>query len=118
MIEQILEKWAKNINRMNEMDLKRECGVRPYGIEYRIMLEGGVAQQGGSSVPDQMISDVDLAWHRIGKSYPEPMVAVKEYYKRGSYRAVRNQLGCSQHSSVKLVKEGETMLKGALLMLW
>lgn len=82
------------------------------------MLEGGAAQQPGSSLPDQMLSDVDLAWHRIGKSYPDQMTAVLEYYKRGSYRAVRLVLGGSQHGSVKLVKEGETMLKGALLMLW
>lgn len=118
MIEQILEVWAKNIHRLNEMTVKKECGVRPYGIEYRIMLEGGVVKLPGGGSADQMISDVDLAVTRLSRVYGDHMVAIKEYYKRGSYRAVRLALSCSQHSSVKLVREGEDMLRGALLMLW
>ena len=118
MIEQVLEYWAKNIHRVDEMAIKKECGVRPYGIEYRIMLEGGVVKMPGGVVADQLISDVDLAVTRVSRSYPEQMTAIKEFYKRGSYRAVRLVLGCSQHSSVKLVREGEDMLRGALLMLW
>lgn len=118
MIEQVLEVWAKNIHRLEESAIARECGVRPYGIEYRIMLEGGVAKMPGGVVPDQLISDVDLAVTRVSRQHPEHMSAIKEYYKRGSYRAVRLVLNCSQHTSVKLVREGEDMLRGALLMLW
>lgn len=118
MIEQVLEVWAKNIHRLDETAIKKECGVRPYGIEYRIMLEGGVAKMPGGMVPDQLISDVDLAVTRVSRNYPEHMSAIKEFYKRGSYRAVRLVLGCSQHGSVRLVREGEDMLRGALLMLW
>lgn len=118
MIETLLELWAKNIHRLDEGTIKRECGVRAYGIEYRIMLEGGVVQSPGSVNQDDVISDVDLAWNRVLGVYPDQMIAVKEYYKRGSYRAVRLVLGCGQHKSVTLVKEGETMLRGALLMLW
>ena len=118
MIEQVLEVWAKNIHRLDESAVRKECGVRSYGIEYRIMLEGGVAQLPASGAYDDIVSDVDLAWTRISRLYPEHMAAVREFYKRGSYRAVRLVLGCSQHSSVKLVREGEDMLRGALLMLW
>lgn len=118
MIEQVLEVWAKNIHRMDESSIKKECGVRPYGLEYRIMLEGGVAQLPSAGRMDDVVSDVDLAWNRVNRLYPEHMAAVREYYKRGSYRAVRLALSCSQHSSVKYVREGEDMLKGALLMLW
>lgn len=114
----VLELWAKNIHRINESSIKRECGVRAYGIEYRIMLEGGVAQLPGTVNQDDVISDVDLAWTRIHGVHPKPMDAVKEYYKRGSYRAVRLALGCGQYRSVQLVKEGETLLQGALLMMW
>lgn len=118
MIEQVLEVWVKNIHRVNEKQILRECGVKAHGIEYRIMLEGGVAELPENGRLDDLVSDVDLAWNRVSRLYPEHMTAVKEYYKRGSYRAVRLALGCSQHSSVKLVNEGEVMLKGALLMLW
>lgn len=118
MIEQVLEVWVKNIHRVNEKQVLKECGVKPYGIEYRIMLEGGIVELPSNGALDDLVSDVDLAWNRVARLHPDQMTAVKEYYKRGSYRAVRLALECSQHSSVKLVKEGEDMLRGALLMLW
>lgn len=119
MIAIWLEQWVKNSHRIEEMHINRECGVRPYGLEYRIMLEGGVIPPGTSPVvPDQLLGDVDLAWNRIRTVFPDEMIAVKEFYKRGSYRAVRLALGCSQHSSVVLVKRGEDLLMGALLILF
>lgn len=118
MISKLLKMWAKSIGRSNDLEIKRACGVKPYGIEYRIMLEGGAAQLDPKAVPDDVLDDIDLAWHRVARSYPNHMNAVKEYYKRGSYRAVRLALGCSQHSSKTLVREGEFMLKGALMILW
>lgn len=113
----LLELWAKNAHRLDDAAIKRECGVRAYGIEYRIMLEGGVAQLPASRILD-VVGDVDLAWSRIARLYPDEMMAVKEYYKRGSYRSVRLALGCSQHSSTVLVRTGENLLEGALLMLY
>lgn len=117
MIKTLLELWAKNAHQLDESAVRRECGVRAYGIEYRIMLEGGVAQLPPGRLLD-VVGDVDLAWTRIGRLHPDEMSAVKEFYKRGSYRAVRMKLGCSQHASMRLVKDGEVMLTGALLMLW
>lgn len=117
MIKVLLELWAKNAHQLDESTIRRECGVRPYGIEYRIMLEGGVAQLPAGRVLD-VVGDVDLAFVRIARVYPDEMSAVKEFYKRGSYRAVRLKLGCSQHSSMRLVKDGETLISGGLLMLW
>ncbi len=118
MIELWLEQWVKNIHRLNDRDITKACGVKAYGIEYRIMLEGGVVPAGASSVvPDSLLSDIDLVWHRIARSYPDEMNAVKEYYKRGSYRSVRTLLGCSQHSSVVLTRRGVEMITGGLLML-
>lgn len=118
MIEIWLEQWVKNAHRLNERDITKACGVKAYGIEYRIMLEGGAVSPGAASVvPDSLLSDIDLVWHRIHRSYPDEMNAVKEYYKRGSYRSVRTLLGCSQHSSVVLVKRGVELITGGLLML-
>lgn len=118
MIGQWLEYWVKNIHRVNEHEVRRDCGIRPHGIEYRIMLEGGIVKAGASVYQDQLISDIDLAWNRIALSFPREMTAVKEYYKRGSYRAVRLALDCSQHSSVTLVKRGEDLILGALCILF
>lgn len=116
MIKTLLDLWAKNAHRLDESTIKRECGVRAYGIEYRIMLEGGVAQLPPSRILD-IVGDVDLAWTRIARSYPDEMTAVKEYYKRGSYRAVRMKLGCSQHTSITRVRNGELLIAGAMMML-
>lgn len=118
MIEQWLEYWVKNIHRVNENAVNKECGIRPYGIEYRIMLEGGIVKGGSSVYQDQLISDIDLAWHRLSRGFPSEMTAVKEFYKRGSYRAVRLALSCSQHSSVTLTRRGEDLILGALSMLY
>lgn len=118
MIEEWLEHWVKNIHRVNENAVNKECGIRPYGIEYRIMVEGGIVPGVNAVYQDQLISDIDLAWHRVRRSFPDEMIAVKEYYKRGSYRAVRLALGCSQHSSVTLTRRGEDLIQGALLMLY
>lgn len=118
MIEQWLEHWIKNIHRVNENTIKKDCGIRPYGIEYRIMLEGGITEATSAVYQDQLISDIDLAWNRLSRSHPREMTAVKEYYKRGSYRAVRIALECSQHGSVVLVKDGEKLITGALMMLF
>lgn len=118
MIEQWLEFWVKNIHRVNENAISKDCGIRPYGIEYRIMLEGGIVKGGNPVYQDQLISDIDLAWNRIAHSFPREMTAVKEYYKRGSYRAVRLALDCSQHSSVTLVRRGEDLILGALMILF
>lgn len=118
MIEQWLEFWVKNIHRVNENAINKDCGIRPYGIEYRIMLEGGIVKGTSVVYQDQLISDIDLAWNRISRSHPREMTAVKEYYKRGSYRAVRIALDCSQHSSMTLVKRGEDLITGALMILF
>lgn len=117
MIESWLEYWVKNIHRLNEGEIKRECGVKPYGIEYRIMLDGGVANCGSPVMQDKLLSDIDLAWNRLRLSHPDEMTAVKEYYKRGSYRAVRLLLGVGTVRSRSLVKDGELLITGALMML-
>ena len=119
MIQELLKLWAKNIHRLDEAQLKRECGIRPYGIEYRIMLEGGVAKLAGSGHYNDLIADVDLVWHRIHRAHAPQMIAVREYYKRGSYRSVRLAIpNCSQHMSTQLVKQGEDMIRGAMMMLY
>jgi hypothetical protein len=118
MIGMWLENWAKNIHRLDESTINRDCGVRPYGLEYRIMLEGGIVEGSSFILPDQLLGDIDLAWNRIAGVYPDEMTAVREYYKRGSYRAVRLALKCSQHSSVTLVRRGEELITGALLILF
>lgn len=118
MIAQWLEYWIKNIHRINDSAINKECGIRPYGIEYRIMLEGGIVKGTSAVYQDQLISDIDLAWNRIARSFPDEMTAVKEYYKRGSYRSVRLALGCGQHTSVVLVRRGEELITGALMILF
>lgn len=117
MLDEALKMWAKNIARLDHIAIKRECGVKPYGIEYRIMLEQGVAKLSGTPIAEQIISDIDLVVTRISRYHPRHMLAVREYYLRGSYRAVRLAVGCSQHMSVRLVREGENMIRGGLMML-
>lgn len=112
-IELLLGLWAKNIGRVKEGEVRRSTGHRAFGIEYRIMLEGGVAQLSAPGYQDDLISDIDRVWTLVHRRHPEHMIAVKEYFKRGSYRAVRLALGCSQHSSVRIVHEGIDMMRGA-----
>ena len=116
-IESLLKLWAKNIGRMESGEIRRTTGHRAYGIEYRIMLEGGVAQLSAPGYQDQLISDIDRVWTLVSRRHPEHMTAIKEYFKRGSYRAVRLALGCSQHSSVRIVHEGIDMMRGAFAVL-
>lgn len=112
-IEILLTLWAKNIGRVKEGEILRTTGQRTHGIEYRIMLEGGAAQLSAPGYQDQLISDIDRVWTLVHRRHPEHMIAIKEYFKRGSYRAVRLALGCSQHSSVRIVHEGMDMMRGA-----
>lgn len=113
-IEKLLTLWAKNIGRVQESGIRQATGRKSFGIEYRIMLEGGVAQLSTPGYQDQLVSDIDLVWSRIHRAHPDHMNAVKEYFKRGSYRAVRMLLNCSQHSSVRIVQEGIDMMRGGL----
>lgn len=112
-IEKLLTLWAKNIGRVQEAGIRSATGRKAYGIEYRIMLEGGVAQLSSPGYQDELVSDIDRLWTLVYRSHPDHMIAIKEYFKRGSYRAVRLILGCSQHSSVRIVQEGIDMMRGA-----
>jgi hypothetical protein len=116
-IETLLKLWAKNIGRVQENGIRQATGRKSFGIEYRIMLEGGAAQLSSSGYQDDLVSDIDVVWTRIHRVHPQHMTAVKEYFKRESYRAVRLALGCSQHSSVRIVHEGIDMLRGAFAAL-
>ena len=118
MSEKAIRMWVKWKDRLDANEVKRTVGWKPSGIEYRIMVEGKVASIDamlGPSVWQNVIEDVDLAWRRIYRWYPTHMKAVEIYFKRGdSYRAVRLELGISQHTSRIYVDDGLKYLIGGL----
>ena len=118
-IELMMRAWVRWKDRLDEAEIRRDCGFKPYGIEYKIMLEGAAAQRDASSGQDsQAVLDMDQAWRNVFQDFPKEMDAVYIYYLRKmSYRAVRHHMQCSQHMSKVLVKRGEDMLRGALCVI-
>lgn len=118
MSEKAIRLWVKWKDRLDNNEVQRLAGWKPSGIEYRIMVEGKVAHLDEKLLPSiwqDIIQDVDLAWRRIHQWYPNHMRAVEIYYKRGeSYRAVRTEMGISQHKSRIYVDEGLKYLIGGL----
>lgn len=118
MFEEAVKLWVRWQAGVDEREIKRACGVKPYGIEYRLMLAEGTVQREASHPPPEIIYDIDTAWLRIKQFYPDEMDAVKIYYQRKcSYRAVREAMGISQHMSRKLVIRGGDLLRGGLYSL-
>lgn len=116
-IDFAIQVWVRWKDRLDELEVKRATGVKPYGIEYRIMLEGKAAHLDPKKpfMHEQLVTDVDLVWRRINQWYPAEMQAVEIFYKRKkSFRAVRVQLGLSQHMARKLVNRGQDFLIGGL----
>lgn len=109
--------WVKWKNRLDNNEVRRAVGWKPSGIEYRIMLEGKAASL-DEKLPfiwQDLIEDVDLAWRRVHQWHPHHMRAVEIYFKRGkSYRAVRTEMGISQHKSRIYVDDGIKYLIGGL----
>lgn len=111
--------WVKWKDRLDEMEIRRATGVKSSGIEYRIMLEGGVTWRDSNIEADwELIARVDQVWRKLYVHFPREMLAVVEYYRRKkSYRAVRLKLNCSQHLSKVLVVKGETLIQGGYISL-
>ena len=118
MSEKAIQLWARWKERMDSGDIKRTVGWKPSGIEYRIMVDGRAASLDDAILPNHwqnVIQDVDTAWLRINRVYPEHMEAIKVFYAEGgNHRTVRLKLGCSQHKSRVYVEEGEKYLIGGL----
>lgn len=116
-IEFAMKIWIRWKDRLEELEIKKQCGVKPYGIEYRIMLEGKAAHLDAKKpfIHHQLVEDVDLVWRRIYQWYPEQMKALELFYlRKKSFRAVRVDMGLSQHMARKLVLQGEDLMKGGL----
>jgi len=114
-IELLVRAWIKWKDRLDEAEIRRDCGFKPFGIEYRIMLEGAAVLASSSTMDTEAVLWVDKAWRNVFMNYPTEMDAVYIYYlRKKSYRAVRYHLDCSQHMSKVVVKRGEDMLRGAL----
>lgn len=117
-IELLIREWIRWKDRLDEMEIRRDCGYKPFGIEYRIMLEGAAAKVEGGIRDEDQVLRVDQAWRNIFMEYPKEMDAVYIFYlRKKSYRAVRYHLQCSQHMSKVMVKRGEDMLRGALCVI-
>ncbi len=111
--------WVKWKDRLDDMEIRRATGVKSSGIEYRIMLEGGVTwRDRGVDMDWELIARVDQVYRKLYHHFPREMDAVVEYYRRKkSFRAVRMKLNCSQHSSKILVVRGETLIQGGYIAL-
>lgn len=118
-IELMMRAWVRWKDRLDEAEIRRDCGFKPYGIEYRIMLEGAAAKVESKGMADNdLLLWMDQAWRNVFQDFPKEMDAVYIYYlRKKSYRAVRYHIQCSQHMSKVLVKRGEDMLRGALCVI-
>lgn len=111
-----LREWAKWKERIDKVEAAR-VGYKSAGIEYRIMVEGGVAVAEARMpfIWKQVVLDVDKAWRRARMTYPEHMDAIEAYFCHGeTYRAVRDNCHFSQYKARKFVDEGRLIIMGAL----
>lgn len=118
-IELMMRAWVRWKDRLDEAEIRRDCGFKPYGIEYRIMLEGAAAKVESKGMGDnELVLAMDQAWRNVFMDFPQEMDAVYVFYlRKKSFRAVRHHMQCSQHMSKVLVKRGEDMLRGALCVI-
>lgn len=110
--------WIRWRGNLDELEIKRDCGIKPFGLEYRLMVEAKqiVLEQRKAWCHEELVLAVDTVWKRIHRVYPEQMVAVEVFYRRKeSFRAVRMEMGLSQHMTRKLVLQGQDMMRGGLL---
>lgn len=117
-LEVPMSQWVRWKDRLDELEVKKDCGHRPFGIEYRFMLENKTVLLDPKKpwIHRQLVEDVDLCWRKLHAYYPKEMEAIEIFYKRRkSFRAVRVEMDCSQHMSKRLVQQGELLMVGALL---
>lgn len=118
-LDLLLTAWARWQVGVDEREAKKQTGVKPFGLEYRLMVEAGHIKQETRKnvINEDVLEDVDLAWRRIYRFYPQEMEAVRVYYlRKKSYRAVREHQSLSQHMSKVVVVRGQDMIRGAISM--
>lgn len=116
-IDCMMSHWLTWRDRLDELEIKRATGVKPNGIEYRLMLEAAQIHLDPKKpwIHQQMVQDVDTVWKRIYQLYPDEMRAIEIYYlRKRSFRAVRESMGISQHMSRKWVLKGIDLMCGGL----
>lgn len=115
-MKETLRLWVTWRARQQEGEIKRACGVKSSGIEYRIMLEGKAAliEPGKKFEHEELCQACDLVWYRLWDKYPQEMEAIKVYAYHYSFRQVRMTLGISQHTAKKAVLRGMDLFAGGL----
>jgi hypothetical protein len=114
MFEQQLIAWMAWRQHSDWRDAKR-VGFKPTGVEYRIMLEAGVAKLDGVTGHDwSFIKRIDAAFLSLRQSWPEHMIAIELYLLHNrSYRQGRIKMSISQVKYRRLVDDAKLMLLGA-----
>lgn len=116
-IDFAMRHWLRWRDRIEELEIKRACGVKPYGLEYRLMVEAKMIMLDPKKpyLHEQLVHDVDLVWRRIHSMYPAHMKAIELFYlRKKSFRAVRLEMNWSQHMARKMVDQGQDMMIGGL----
>ena len=116
-IDFAMRHWLRWRDRIEELEIRRACGVKPYGLEYRLMVEAKtiILDPRKPYLHEQLVQDVDLVWRRIHSMYPTHMRAIETFYlRKKSFRAVRLEMQWSQHMARKMVIQGQDMMIGGL----
>ncbi len=112
--------WVRWSGHRDLVDAGR-LGFKSSGIEYRIMLNNGVAPiQEARSFNDRAKSEiVQKLWtHFYEEGYQDEMAAVRIYASRGFSRsAVRKHMAIPLSEANKLINVGRTMLTAGITLI-